>query len=257
MLANIIENREIDFSHLLLGSIEQEPSSEPLDKQQSSFIWIALILSSFLHISLVLFNVTPFETQHKQASLQTLHIELLQTPPSKPDVTTTVVTEKIVKLQPGPDVAKENNTSSMVAKKVVTAEKTREAQPVARLVIEPLSSQELTEIATNHNTLPDYENAPAIVKNVFHPELRKKLIAASKERRKKRVEDEDPSADFVDPSGAVRVETSMGTCLSTPENNNIGAPRNWYVSQCKGKLESEEMMERVEQSVNGKLSFDD
>jgi hypothetical protein len=256
MLATIPEFRDVDFSHLRLELADPEQVGLVYN-QRSTLLWLALLLSLLLHLSLLLFEFDSNQPSPKPASTQTLHIDLLQALTKKPDAAHAVVTEKIVELQPVPEMVKENIASPVAAKKMIVSEQLREIQPVTRLVIEPLSSQELAEIVNSHDAQPDYENAPPIVENVFHPELRRKLIAASKERRKKRVEDEDPSTGYIDPSGAVRVETSMGTCLSSPQNNKIGAPHNWYVSLCKGKSESEEIMERVEQSVNGKLSFED
>jgi hypothetical protein len=42
----------------------------------------------------------------------------------------------------------------------------------------------------------------------------------------------------------------------SPRTTKIGAPQNWYMTRCAGKSESEKIMERVEQSINGKLKFD-
>lgn len=254
MLATIPEFREVDFSHLRLELTGLQPV-ESARKQQSTLLWCALLLSLLLHLSLLLFEFSEKQTHPKQVATQTLHIDLLQVPIKKLDAEPDLLTKEIVELQSVPEAVKD--AAPVPAKVIAPTENPREVQPVTRLVIEPLSAQELTEIVDSHNAQPDYENAPPIVKNVFHPELRKKLIAASKERRKKRVEDKDSSADYVDPSGAVRIETGMGTCISSPQNNKIGAPRNWYISLCKGKSESEEAMERVEQSINGKLKFDE
>lgn len=256
MLATIPEFREVDFSHLTIADSRLE-SVEPVRRQQSNLLWCALILSLLLHISLLLFDFSGKQSHPKQAPTQTLHIDLRQLPIKKQNAAPEILTQEIIDIPPALEVGKEIVTSPVATEKIVTRAKPDEAKPDTRLVIEPLSSQELAEIVDSHNEQPDYENAPPIVKNVFHPELRKKLIAASKERRKKRIEDEDASADYIDPAGAVRIETGMGTCISTPQNNKPGAPRDWYVSLCKGKSESEKAMERVEQSINGKLKFDE
>jgi len=249
MLATIPEFREVDFSHLTITDIRLE-SVEPVRRRQSNLLWCALILSLLLHLSLLLFKFSEKQSHPEQAPTQTLHIDLRQLPIKKQDVTPEIRTQEVIDIPPVQEAEKEIAAPLVATKKIVTTAKPDEAKPVTRLVIEPLSSQELAEIVDSHTEQPDYENAPPIVENVFHPELRKKLIAASKERRKKRIEDEDASADYIDPAGAVRIETGMGTCLSTPQNNKPGAARDWYVSLCKGKSESEKMMERVNEDVN-------
>jgi hypothetical protein len=257
MFATIPEFREVDFSHLTLTTDSALESVEPARNPQSSLLLVALLLSLLLHLSFLLFNFSDKQFLPKPVPAQTLRIDLVQLPTKKLDVLPEIVTEEIVARQAELEAVKEVVALPIIAKEIVTADKTDEAKPITRLVIESLSAQELAEIVDSHNEQPDYENAPLIVENVFHPELRKKLIAASKERRKKRIEDEELSADYIDPSGAVRIETGMGTCISTPQDNKPGAPRNWYVSRCKGKSESERAMERVEQSINGKLEFDE
>lgn len=256
MLATIPEFREVDFSHLTITDIPLE-SVEPVRNPQSSLLWLALLLSMLLHVSFLLFNFSDKKSHPKTIPVQTLRIDLVQQPIKKLDVVPEIVPKEINEFQVAPEVEKEVVASPVPATAIAPTEKPREAPQVTRLVIEPLTSQELAGIVDSHNEQPDYENALPIVKNVFHPELRKKLIAASKERRKKRIEDEDASADYIDPAGAVRIETGMGTCISTPQNNKPGASRDWYVSLCKGKSESEKAMERVEQSINGKLEFDE
>lgn len=256
MLAGTPEFREVDFSHLTIIDTPLE-SVEPARNPQSSLLWVALLISLLLHLSFLLLNFSDEQFLPKPVPAQTLRIDLVQLPIKKLDTVPETVTEQIYELQVAPEVEKKVIASPFPKEKIITAAKPDEAKPVTRLVIEPLSSQELAEIVESHNEQPDYENAPPLVENVFRPELRKKLIAASTERRKKRIKDEDASADYIDPAGAVRIETGMGTCISTPQNNKPGAARDWYVSLCKGKSESEQAMERVNEDVNGKLRFDE
>jgi hypothetical protein len=256
MLASIPEFREVDFSHLALTTDSTLESVELSPKQKSPFVWFALLISLILHVSLLLLNVNEKHAFPKQPQTQVLHIDLRQLPTKKQGIAPEELTQEVTDISPAQEAENEIVVAPVRKEKVVTAAKSDQAHSVTRLVIEPLSAQELADIVESHNAQPDYENAPPIVENVFHPELREKLIAASKERRKKRIEDEDAAADYIDPAGAVRIETGMGTCISTPQNNKPGAARDWYVSLCKGKSESETIMERVEQSINGKLKFD-
>ena len=127
--------------------------------------------------------------------------------------------------------------------------------PLRELAIqpEPLTPQELREILGDNDSPLQNETAE-IAKNVFHPGLRKQLTDESNKPVLARVEDRGLET-YTDPSGATIVVTGSGTCLSSPPAK-IGAPRNWYVSPCAGKTESEKIMDRVNEAVNGKLKFE-
>ena len=127
--------------------------------------------------------------------------------------------------------------------------------PLPQLAIqpEPLTQQELRELLGNYD-YPSQSDMAGIAKNVFHPELRKQLTDESNKPVLARVEDRGLET-YTDPSGATIVVTGSGTCLSSPPAK-IGSPRNWYVSTCSGKTESEKIMDRVNEAVNGKLKLE-
>jgi len=128
-------------------------------------------------------------------------------------------------------------------------------QPLRELAIqiEPLTPQELREILGDGD-YPLHKNTAEIAKNVFHPGLRKQLTDESNKPMLARVEERGLET-YTDPAGTVTVVTGSGTCLSSPPAK-IGSPTNWYVSTCSGKTESEKIMDRVNEAVNGKLKLE-
>lgn len=255
MLASIPEFREVDFSHLTISDISLEPV-ESVRKRQSILLWCALLLSLLLHLSLLLFQFGEKQFHPKQVSAPTLHIDLRQLPAKKQDVATEAVPRELVEIQPISDVKEEVVASPFIAEKIVTVEKSREAKPVTRLVIEPLSAQELKEIVESHDAQSASQSTAASAENVFHPGLRARLSAEANKPTLMRVED-SALQTFTDPAGATVVKLPDGGCMTSPSNTKNGAPQNWYFTACGGQSESEKMMERVNEDVNGKLRFDE
>lgn len=118
---------------------------------------------------------------------------------------------------------------------------------------EPLSQRELNEIV-GHNDHLRQNNAAGIAKNVFHPGLRKKLTTEENKPVLARVEDRGLGT-HTDPSGATVVKLGRGNCLRSLVVKS-GEARNWYMTPCAGKTESETIMDRVNHAVNGKLELD-
>ncbi len=255
MLASIPELREVDFSHLTITETPLE-SVDSVRNPQASLLWGALFLSLLLHLSLLLFNVSDKQSHQKPSSAQTLRVDLVQTPTKKLDTLPEIAPEEINELQVAPEVVKEVIASTVPARVTVPTEKPREAPPVTRLVIEPLTSQELTEIVEGHNVQSNSQATAPIAANVFHPGLRAGLSEEANKPTLVRVEDSTLQT-FSDPAGATIVKSPGGGCMRSPADTKIGAPKNWYFVACGGKSESEKMMERVNEDVNGKLRFDE
>lgn len=266
MLAGIPEFREIDFSHLKIELAGVE-SVAPVRNQQSTLLWLALFLSSLLHLSLLLVEFSSGSLRSKQVPIQqTLHIDLLQTPVKKRDTEPELMASETIKTQPD-SAAVKDIVAVPVPEPVITTKKSRATSnltstPISNptpnptgLVIEPLSAQELAEIVEDHKAQAADQNPAAIAKNVFHPGLRAQLNAEANKPKLARVEDAGPKT-YIDPAGATVVALDNGSCLMSPRTTKIGAPQNWYMTRCAGKSESEKIMERVEQSINGKLKFD-
>ncbi|HEY0893682.1 MAG TPA: hypothetical protein VGE32_11545 [Cellvibrio sp.] len=253
MLASIPEFREVDFSHLSIAGTNPE-SVEPVRKQQSTLLWLALLLSLLLHLSLLLFQFG--EKQFHSQPTPTLHINLRQLPVNSQDIAPEIITPDVNEIPPVSNVEPEVVASSVVAEKIVTVEKSLAAKPATRLVIEPLSTQELKEVVERHDAQSASHSTSAIAENVFHPGLRARLSAEANKPTLVRVDDSGLQT-FTDPAGATVVKLPGGGCMSSPANTKIGAPRNWYFTACGGQSESEKMMERVNSDVKGKLRFDE
>ncbi|MEN0038933.1 MAG: hypothetical protein AAGC78_17780 [Cellvibrio sp.] len=118
--------------------------------------------------------------------------------------------------------------------------------------VEPLTQQELNEIIGRSN-YPSQNNTQGIARNVFHPGLREQLAIEENKPVLARVED-SALETHTDPSGATVVKLGSGKCLRSPSVKS-GEARNWYMTSCGGKTESEEMLERVDMDVNGKRRF--
>jgi hypothetical protein len=257
MLASIPEFREVDFSHLTISDSDISLESVgSVRKPQSILLWCALLLSLLLHLSLLLFQFGEKQFHPKQVPASTLHIDLRQLPTKKQDVATETVPRELVEIQPISDVKEEVVASPVIAEKIVTVEKALEANPVTRLVIEPLSAQELAEVVDSHNAQTDDQGSAAIAENVFHPGLRARLNTEANKPILARAGDKGLET-YRDPSGATVVKLGNGSCMRSPADIKIGAPKNWYFVACGGKSESEKMMERVNEDVNGKLRFDE
>lgn len=253
MLASIPEFREVDFSHLSIAGTNPE-SVEPVRKQRSTLLWLALLLSLLLHLSLLLFQFG--EKQFHPQPTPTLHIDLRQTPVKTPEIAPEIITPGVIEIPHVSNVEPKVVASSVVAEKIVTVEKPLAAKPATRLVIEPLSAQELKEIAERHDAQSASHSTAAIAENVFHPGLRARLSAEANKPTLMRVEDSGLQT-FTDPAGATVVKLPSGGCMSSPANTKIGAPKNWYFTACGGQSESEKMLERVNSDVKGKLRFDE
>jgi hypothetical protein len=254
MLADSIDAREVDFSHLIIADTHPE-SVESVRKQQSTLLWRALLLSLLLHLSLLLFQFGEKQFQSQPVPTPTVHIDLRQLPFKAQDAAPEIITPKPVEIPPTSNVEPEVVASSVVAEKNITVAKSLAGKPVSRLVIEPLSAQELAEVVDSNNAPTDYQGSAAIAENVFHPGLRAQLIEEAGKPVLARVENSGLQT-YTDQAGTTVVVLGDGKCLKSPMNTKIGAPQNWYMASCGGKSESEAAMERVEQSINGKLKLD-
>lgn len=115
------------------------------------------------------------------------------------------------------------------------------------LEVEPLTQQELNEIVERSDSVPQ-NNTQGIARNVFHPKLREQLTTEENKPVLARVEG-SALETHTDPSGATVVKLGSGNCLRSPAAKP-GEARNWYMTSCSGKTESEKIMDRVKQSIN-------
>lgn len=255
MFATIPEFRDVDFSHLATTDANLE-SVESVRKQQSTFLWLALFLSSLLHLSLLFFEFSEKQFHSKLTPAQTLHIDLRQLPSKKREVATEMLTEEIAETPPVSKVEQGVVASPVIAEKIAIVEKSLAAKPVTRLVIEPLTSKELAEIVDSRNAQSNFPATAPIAENVFHPGLRAGLSAEANKPKLARVEDSTLQT-FSDPTGATIVKVPGEGCMRSPGDTKIGAPGNWYFVACGGKSESEKAMGRVNEDMKGRLGFDE
>ncbi len=253
MFVTLPDFRDMDFSHLQLSD-SSPGSAESVSKRSSPLLWIALVLSLMLHLSLLLFEFSAKQFHQQQIAKQTLHISL-QRAPTTPNALPDVVAEGVVQPAPAPRDIKEIVTAPVITEVVAPKEKPSKVPPATRVVIEPLTAQELAEITDNHNSTTTHQDSASIAENVFHPGLGAQLTAEANKPKLARAE-ESALQTYTDPAGATVVKSPGGGCMRSPAETKIGAPKNWYFAGCGGQSESEKMMERVNGEVKKKFRFE-
>ncbi|WP_062060509.1 hypothetical protein [Cellvibrio sp. OA-2007] len=252
MLATLPEFRDVDFSHLQLSD-SSPGSAESVREPSSSFLWIALVLSLLLHLFLLLFEFSSKQLHQQQIANQTLHINLRRVP-ATPNALSDTVAEEVVQPVVAPRAAKEIVVAPAIKGVVAPKEKPSKVPPATRVVIEPLTAQELAELTDNHNSTTAHQDSASIAENVFHPGLRAQLTTEANKPKLARAE-ESALQTYTDPAGAEVMKISDKGCMRSPSDTKVGAPKNWYFAGCGGQSESEKMMERVNGEVKKKVSF--
>lgn len=260
MLADPLSSREDDFSHLYRRVTNvhlQDP--DPVASSSFRYILIGCVVSILLHAVVFAF----FWKQNAQ---------LVQQPVSPPlTIQLTLKAQEIipaelpsappVSVKPAEKVPEAKGAGSVNSSTPVEHPEPNKSQPpqsepdkseTRLIVVQPLTMDELHELSQQRISAAG-ESATGIAANVFHPELRKRLREEANKPKRQRA-DAGPKT-YTDPSGATVVDLGGGKCLrsSAPK---IGEVVNWYMTSCGGKSESEQIMERVDQAVNGKLTFE-
>lgn len=240
---------------------------------KSHGLWLAVVASFAMHILLVLIiplaSSPPVARQTPQKTPpRTVHVTFSQVVSQK-EVATVEVPDASV---PIPVIIKEpeieaNDAPIGAAVPEVASEKYSVNAELSPAVTEPaadenntrpgryrqLSSQEMSEISARHNSGAVYSNSSAIEKNVFHPKLRSQLNALQQQPALARVE--DSRLDIYSTGiGSDRLKTKSGGCLEVADRGRDSGPRNWYMTGCGGKSESESMMDRVNEAVNERFN---
>lgn len=241
--------KEIDSSFLKM-QLGDRSLPEPVVVRRS-LTWILLFafgLSFFLHglLFIIQWRHAAVTTQPNKKTQLSVELTRIVAPASVPRV-----------VDPEPEsLAPANNLPPQPAPASLEDTKAEISEERPARVIQPLTGEELREIIQHSTAKKTLHQAPAdsIAANVFNPVLRRRL---QEEERKPDLQRADTGPKtHTDPSGATIVDLGGGKCLrsSAPKS---GEAQNWYMTSCGGKSESEEMMERVNQAVNGKLHFDD
>jgi hypothetical protein len=260
------DHKDIDFA---APSIEFERAAIT----RSHGLWVAVVASFAMHFLLVL--IIPLASSPpvaRQAPLKTpprtVHVTFSQVVPQKevatieaPDVSVqlpAIVSEPEIKandVSDGtavPEVATESHAVKTALSPAVT-EPTADENSARPRRYRPLSSQEMSEISASQNAGSVYSNSSAIEKNVFHPKLRSQLNALQQQPALARAEDSQLNM-YSTGIGSDRLKTKSGGCLEVADRGRDSGPRNWYMTKCGGKSESENIMGRVDEAVNERFN---
>ncbi|MBE8717152.1 hypothetical protein [Cellvibrio polysaccharolyticus] len=261
-----LDRKDIDFA---APPIEFERATVT----KSHGLWLAVVASCAMHFLLVLIiplvssppvpRQTPLKTPPR-----TVHVTFSQVVPQKevatievPDVSVSspvIVNEPEVEannVSSGsavPEVASESHPVKTALSPAVTEPIADESNARSRRY-RPSSSQQMSEISASQHSGSAYSHSSVIEKNVFHPKLRSQLKALQQQPALARVE--DSRLDMYSTGiGSDRLKTKGGGCLEVADRGRDSGPRNWYMTRCAEKSESENMMDRVNEAVNERFN---
>lgn len=262
----MLDHKDIDFA---APPIE----FERVAVTRSHGLWLAVVASFAMHILLVLIiplaSSPPVVRQAPQKiPPRTVHVTFFQVVPQKevatieaPDAsvpTPAIINEPEIRANDAPigavvpEVASEKYSVNTEISSAVTEPAADEniARPWR---YRPLSSQEMSEISASQNTLNVYSNRSGVGRNVFHPSLRAQLNALEQQPTLARVEDAEIKS-YKTGAGEDRVELKDGSCLVSSDPGRDHGPRNWYMTRCGGKSESEKITDRINEAVNERFN---
>lgn len=246
MLADSIDAREIDFSHLQFLNSHPPVIESIRSKLSLRYLFAGIAVSIFCHALLLILDWDLQMLPPVKAPATRLMVQLqaaipeLDTLPKQPIETPSAGAATAEPIVDEPRILEKESPVSAP---------TREEKPTTVLV-QPLTTDELRSVIERdeQTSIESRTHAPAsgIAANVFNPALRKRLQEEESKPELQRA-DAGPKT-HTDPSGATIVDLGGGKCLrsSVPKP---GAAQNWYMTSCGGKSESEQIMERVNQEV--------
>ena len=246
MLADSIDAREVDFSHLQFLTSHPPVIESIRSKLSLRYLFAGIAISVLCHALLLILDwdlqvLPPVKAPATRLTVQLqAAIPELDTLPKQPIETPSAGAATAEPIVDEPRILEKESPVSAP---------TREEKPTTVLV-QPLTTDELRSVIERDEQtsieLPTHAPASGIAANVFNPELRKRLQEEEGKPELQRA-DAGPKT-HTDPSGATIVDLGGGKCLrsSAPKP---GAAQNWYMTSCGGKSESEQMMERVNQEV--------
>lgn len=258
MLADPAHFREVDLSHLTHSSIA-ELETDLGSNSTIGYLLVALFFSVLLHSLLLLWHV---EKPAQYTPAERIHLNLSRVYEAPQENPIPAVTPE--------ESAMANNTEQVAEPAVETPTISAPAPtpPDGSLskikplneeqkprIVTSLSRDEMHEIYNQRDTTNTPSKTDSISRNVFNPALRERLMVEENKPDLQRA-DVGPKT-HMDPSGATVVELGNGKCLRSSAVTKVGETQNWYMTSCGGKSESERMMERINDQVNGKLRFDE
>lgn len=248
MLADSIDAREVDLSHLQFLIISPPVIESIRGKLPLRYLLAGIAISIFCHALLLLFNW-----------------ELHASPPVNPPATKLMIRLQqaaipdIKPLSAAPETIETPSVADIPAKPIADALQTQEqlVNPLPinvetlppAVVIQPLTSEELRSVIEVDDQPRTQSRGSGISANVFNPALRKRLQV--EESKPVLVREDMGLKNHIDPSGATIVDLGEGECLRSSVVTKPGEAQNWYktMTPCGGTTESERAMDRVNQEV--------
>ena len=248
MLADPTYVREVDLSRFANSIAELD--AHPRSYSSIRYLLVGLFFSALLHGFLFFWqidspvidsSVLPKSAPRIYLTLNPIDVKpkediLLSAQPEKP-VTTSDLAPVSVPPAPLPETA--ISSSELEQTRIITT----------------LSRDEMQEIYPERTSTIAPQLKGSIAENVFNPALRERLIAEENKPDLQRADAELKT--YSDPSGATIVDLGNGKCLRSSVVSRVGEVQNWYMTGCGGKSESERIMERINERVNGKLQFEE
>ncbi|WP_049629939.1 hypothetical protein [Cellvibrio sp. pealriver] len=257
MLAINPDERDVDLSHLSAQvAYAISPEASQATKKSLRYLVLGLIVSCTIHTVMLLVNWRQGVVAPKKSESTTLSIQL-QTLPTPEPVAEEVAPAPIAEITPTQQVSPTSpppEDSIQQPEIPETQASETKASETKAIGLKPLTAEELRDIIQSNNSAHQTTPTGGIATNVFHPGLRQRL---QEEERKPELQRADAGPKtHTDPSGATIVDLGGGKCLrsSVPK---LGQVQNWYMTSCGGTSESEQIMERVNNAVNGKLRFEE
>lgn len=252
MLADPTYVREVDLSRFANSIAELD--AHPRSYSSIRYLLVGLFFSALLHSFLFFWQINSLEIYSSglPKSAQRIHLTLspIDVKP-KENVLSSVQPEKPVTTN---DVAPVSVPPAPLSE-IVTSSSELPPRIQQTRIITTLSRDEMQEIYPERKSTIAPQLKGSIAENVFNPALRERLIAEENKPDLQRADAELKT--YNDPSGATIVDLGNGKCLRSPAVTKVGETQNWYMTGCGGKSESERMMERINERVNGKLPLDD
>ena len=259
MLAINPDERDVDLSHLSAQvAYAISPEASQVTKKSLRYLVLGLIVSCTIHTVMLLVNWRQGVVAPKKSESTTLSIQL-QTLPTPEPVAEEVAPAPIADSTPTP--TQQTSPISPPLEDPVQQPEIPESQSLETkasetnaIGLQPLTAEELRDIIQSNNSAHQTTPTGGIATNVFHSGLRQRL---QEEERKPELQQADAGPKtHTDPSGAPIADLGGGKCLrsSVPK---LGQVQNWYMTSCGGTSESEQIMERVNNAVNGKLRFEE
>lgn len=262
----VLDHKDIDLS---APPIEFERAAVT----KNHGLWLAVVASLTMHFLLVLIIPltssppvarqvplkTPPPTVHvtlsrlvSKKAVTTIEVRDVSVPPSATVSEPAIKANNVSVETSVPEIASENHPVKTALSLAVTEPSADESNARPRHY-RSLSSQDMSEISASQHGATVYSNSSAIEKNVFHPKLRSQLNALQQQPALARVEDSGLNT-YSTGIGSDRLKTKGGGCLEAADRGRDSGPRNWYMTRCGGKSESEKITDGINEAVKERFN---